>query len=1175
MQDFCVNALKSVADAVKIGYTLFVNHHSSRKDMVKFMRKKDFTTGRLTVIITIVMAVLFVLQYGFYSRGSSILLQKNATSQLSYLHNYVGEDISYYYALSNEDATVFLATPPTVNLPIAGYALLDNSRTVLAASSPFLSGIPLTEQIQQYKFSAPYSSEAFLAALNEGSSALSRFYCTPLSGDLYAYSAVIPDTDLTLIIFHHAKLINSQISEASDLAHTFIISVIIIVVVLSAWLFFVHEYDRMILNHSRQMLSTERRRYKIARASTQNYIWEYSYADDSLMWDDTNSVSEIILDFSGNKRKEALHDNIVHPDDHQEFINFCNAIISPEPTIQVELRVRTPDKDYEWYRIRGTKVFDEDGFPTSLIGQTVNIHERKLEFLALIEQAEQDQLTKLLSYPAFSEKASARITNMEDPVILALLVLDIDNFDSLNQKFGFAFADAVLIDIASRLKKLCPENSLIGRYAADEFVILLDNIPSMAYVTDLVQQIMRIFTGFVSNTKIDHDFSCCIGSALYPVDAITYEELHDKAEIALYDAKLQGHGSYRIYDASMSLIPEAEQKRKLSKRNSLSSTLFENRSVVDSTIIANAIDILFDSRDIYSSINMILSVIGVHYNLDRIFIREYSEDGETSMITHEWNADPKQSYAARGFTRSYTRTLLFRGYEQTESDIYHCNNIAESSDQTRLLNDIFLADIHSLVQCGVRFQNHYTGCINYCTTEKPHNWNSGEIDSLALLSKLISSYLLHLHSQEKIDYVSQIDPLTNTYNLNAFLAKADEIMSENIDRNYAVLYSDVNQFKLINDNYGYRAGDRILIALAEILKSTGGSNAIVARITGDKFVALYPYEDTEELTDLVKSIVHDSKHIQRDTDDYYKLTLAIGIYPIQSGDSAIIAVDRANIARKNVEDSHLHNYMYYDESMHNSMLEQKNIEDSMEEALQNHEFSVYYQPKFDITTGKLVGSEALVRWSRHSGMIPPIRFIPLFEENGFIVPLDYYVLDSVCASMRKRLDAGKRVLPVSVNFSRVHLSTDVLPVVIKTTLERYDIPPHLIEIEITESALAATEDYQINILHEIRSLGCVLAMDDFGSGMSSLNTLRKLPFDVLKIDRDFLYSNSSSERERIVLSNVVRMAFDLNMRVICEGVETKEQEEFLRQIGCRYVQGFLYARPLPEEQFISEHLDAE
>lgn len=1121
------------------------------------------------------MATLFLLQYGFYSHGSNIQFQKNATSQLSYLHNYVSEDISYYYTVSGADAAVFLASPPAIHLPIAGYALLDQNGLILAATSPFLNGLSLAEQIQQYEFSGVYSAASFLSALNAGKPALSRFYCTPLSGDLYAYSNIVPGTDLTLIIFHFAELIDSQITEAGELAHTFIISIIIIVVVLSAWLFFVHSYDRMILNNNRQILSTERRRYKIARASTQNYIWEYSYADDVLIWDDTNAVSDIILDFSGNHRKEALQNNIVHPEDHTAFINFCNSILSPEPTVQVELRVRTSEAIYEWYRISGTKVFDEDGFPTTLIGQTINIHERKLEYLALIEQAEQDQLTKLLSYPAFSEKASARITNMNDPVILAMLILDIDDFDALNQTFGFAFADAVLIDLAGRLKKLCPENSLIGRYAADEFVILLHNIPSIAYVTELAQKIMQIFSGFVYNTKINHDFSCCIGISLYPVDANTYEELFEKAEIALYDAKSRSNGCYRIYDSTMSLIPEAEQKRKISKRDSLSSSLFENRTVVDSTIIANAIDILFDSRDIQSSINMMLSVIGVYYNLDRIFIREYSEDGETSTITHEWNTDNKHSYNARGLIRSHTRTLLFRGYEQTDSDIYHCDNILESKDQTQLLNDVFLADVHSLVQCGIRFQNHYTGCINYCTTETPHNWTSGELDSLALLSKLISSYLLHLHSQEKIDYVSQIDALTNTYNLNAFLVKADETLSENTNRKYAALYSDINQFKLINDNYGYRAGDRILIALADILQNIGGSDSVVARITGDKFVALYPYEELDKLTELVKAIVYESKHIQREADDFYKLTLAIGIYLVQPGDSAIIAIDRANIARKNVGDYHLCNYMYYDESMHNSLIEQKDIEDSMEEALHNHEFAVYYQPKFDIITGQLVGSEALVRWSRHAGMIPPIRFIPLFEENGFIVPLDYYVLDSVCASLRKRINAGRKVLPVSVNFSRVHLSTDVLPVVVKTTLERYDIPPHLIEIEITESALAATEDYQLSILNELRALGCVLAMDDFGSGMSSLNTLRKLPFDVLKIDRDFLYSNSSSERERIVLSNVVRMAFDLNMRVICEGVETKEQEEFLKQIGCRFVQGFLYARPLPEEQFISEYLDAE
>ncbi len=1139
------------------------------------MHKKEFTIGRLTIVITIVMAVLFLLQYGFYSHGSNVQVQKNATSQLSYLHNYLCEEISHQYTLAGADANVFLSSPPDINLPVAGYALLDGSGIVLSTTFPFISGLPLADQLQQYTFSNVYSAETFLTALAADETALTRFYCSPLACDLYAYSALVPDTDVTLVLFHFADLLDSQINETGDLATTFVISIIIIMLVLSAWLYFVHAHDRMMLNRNLQQINTERRRYKVARASNQNCIWEYSYAEDSLMWDTTNAVSDIILDFSGSHRKEALRNNIVHPEDHTEFINFCNSILSAEPTIGTELRIRTAEKDYEWYRISGTKIFDEEGFPTSLIGQTVNIHTQKLEYLSLVEQAEQDQLTKLLSYPAFSEKVSHRIAHMEDPVLLAMLVLDIDHFDSLNQTFGFAFADAVLIDVATRLKKLCPENALIGRYAADEFVILLDNIPSMAYVTDIAQQIMKIFTGFTSNTRINHDLSCCIGISVYPVDANTYNELFEKAEIALYHAKSCGNGCYRIFDGSMSSLPETELNRKQSKRKALSPSLFETRTVTDSTIIANAIDILFDSRDLYSSINMMLSVIGVYYNLDRIFIREYSEDGETSTITHEWNSDSRNSFAARGLLRSHMRTLLFRGYEQTDADIYRCDNISESEDQTRLLNDVFLADVQSLVQCGIRFRNQYTGCINFCKTEAPYNWNSAELDSIALLSKLISSYLLHLHSQEKIDYVSQIDPLTNTYNLNAFLAHADELISENADKTYAVIYSDINQFKLINDNYGYRAGDRILIALASILQNAGGSNSLVARITGDKFVALYSYESIDALTELVKSIVYDSKHISRENDEYYKLALAVGIYPVQPGDSAIIAVDRANIARKNVDDYHLCNYMYYDESMHNALIEQKDIEDSMEEALQNHEFDVFYQPKFDITTNEVVGSEALVRWRRYSGMIPPIRFIPLFEENGFIVPLDYYVLDSVCASLRARLDAGKKVLPVSVNFSRLHLSTDVLPVVVKATLERYNIPAHLIEIEITESALAATEDYQLSILNELRALGCVLSMDDFGSGMSSLNTLRKLPFDVLKIDRDFLYSNSSSERERIVLSNVVRMAFDLNMKVICEGVETAEQVAFLKQIGCRYVQGYLYARPLSEEQFTTEYLDAK
>lgn len=1138
------------------------------------MRRRDFTTGRLTIIISIVMAVIFLLEYGFYSHGTGTQLQNNAAHQLSYFHTYISNDISFYYSLADNDSSAFLESSSFVNLPIAGYALLDQNGTVLSATSPFSRGLSLGDQIRQYTFSDEYSADVFLYAINTNTPGITRFYCPPLTGDIYAYSNVVPDTDITLVLFQYADLLDTPILQTKNLANTFIVSVIIIMTVLAAWLYFVHAYDRMILSQNRQTLFTERRRYKVALASNQNHIWEYSYSDDLMTWDDPESSSHIRLDISGGCRKKASLENIIFPDDQRTFVAFCNSIITSEQTIQAELRVLTKENNYEWHRISGTKIFDDEGFPITMIGQTANIHKQKTEYLALVKQAEQDQLTKLLSGSAFSEKVRKRIETMDDPVILAMLLIDIDDFNALNQSFGYAFADTALIDLAGRLKKLCPKNSFISRYAADEFAILLDEVPSIEYVTDIAQRIMNIFSGFSTNTKIDQPLSCCVGISIYPVDANTYEALFDRTERALYAAKSQGHGCFRVYDDSLPSVPDSELHRKSKKRSQLATSVLEPRTVSENPLITNAIDILFDSKDLRLSINMMLSVIGTHYNLDRIFIREYSEDGTLSTITHEWNANPKHSYAARGLSRSQKRTLLFRGYEQTDSSLYRCNNIAESAHQAQLMNDVFLADTQSLVQYGIRYQTNYFGCINYCTTTGPRKWSTAEIDTLTLLSKLISGYLLHLHSQEKIDYVSQIDALTNAYNLNAFLDKVNGILSANTDNHYATIYLDLNQFKLINENYGYRAGDRILITLASILQKAD-ENAIVARITGDKFVAFYPYSDIDTLTEKVKSIVYDVKHIKRSQNKHYKLVPVIGIYPVQSGDSAIIAVDRANIARKNVDDYHLRNHMYYDESMHNALLEQKSIEDSMEDALKNHDFTVFYQPKFDISTRQIIGAEALVRWNRYSEMVPPVRFIPLFEDNGFIVPLDYYVLESVCANLRARLDAGKKVLPVSVNFSRVHLSTDVLPVVVKATLERYNISPELIEIELTESALASIEDYQLNILNTLRSFGHVLTMDDFGSGMSSLNALRKLPFDVLKIDREFLYSNSQSEREQIVLSNVVRMASDLNMKVICEGVETEEQEQFLQKIGCHFAQGFLYARPLPREQFEAEYLDAE
>ena len=213
-----------------------------------------------------------------------------------------------------------------------------------------------------------------------------------------------------------------------------------------------------------------------------------------------------------------------------------------------------------------------------------------------------------------------------------------------------------------------------------------------------------------------------------------------------------------------------------------------------------------------------------------------------------------------------------------------------------------------------------------------------------------------------------------------------------------------------------------------------------------------------------------------------------------------------------------------------------------------------------------------MRWQHPTlGFLYPNSFIPLFESNGFIIDLDYYMFEQVCAFIRDQRKLGHKMFPISVNFSREHFKADGLPEKLKAAVEFYNIPPELIEIEITESAFAAVDNHFTSLLERIRSYGFRLAMDDFGSGLSSLNLLCDLPFNVIKIDKDFFHSKTTTNRERIVISSIVEMAHNLNMEVICEGVETVEQADFLNSINCNMAQGYLYSKPISKQEFVEKY----
>ena len=281
-----------------------------------------------------------------------------------------------------------------------------------------------------------------------------------------------------------------------------------------------------------------------------------------------------------------------------------------------------------------------------------------------------------------------------------------------------------------------------------------------------------------------------------------------------------------------------------------------------------------------------------------------------------------------------------------------------------------------------------------------------------------------------------------------------------------------------------------------------------------------------------------------------------------------VLCDWAHLALKTVKGSDLTNYAFYDGELRARLLDENNIKDQMHEALEKGQFVLYLQPKVEISSGRIVGAEALARW-RHptDGLILPGRFVPLFERNGFIVRFDEYIWEQTCKMLRLWLNKGYRPTPVSINVSRMHFNDDHFCGKLLALTDKYHLPRHLLELELTESAFFESEKTLIRVMNDLQKQGFVFSMDDFGTGYSSLSTLRALPFNIVKLDRTFISDGTDNERGQIVARNTVTMARQLKMKIIAEGVETVEQAHFLLSIGCNYAQGYYYARPVDPEEF--------
>lgn len=445
---------------------------------------------------------------------------------------------------------------------------------------------------------------------------------------------------------------------------------------------------------------------------------------------------------------------------------------------------------------------------------------------------------------------------------------------------------------------------------------------------------------------------------------------------------------------------------------------------------------------------------------------------------------------------------------------------------------------------------------------------------LLILITLVFTFVLMLKNRtnQRIRDILHHDSLTGLWNLTKLIEEGDRKLREEPYR-YALLYIDIDDFKYINDVRGYAGGDAILKRLAEELRNFIGHDEIVAKIAADHFILLLRHNGQVSFENRLKKLDGVLSSFNDENAACHTI-FSCGICIINASDTIVEALDHAHYAKDSRQRAHHNTYFYFSDDIMARVREEKNLEESMGGSLANGDFIPYFQPKVDMTTGELVGAEALVRW-RHPerGLIPPGVFIPLFERNAFITKIDFHIYEETCRFLRALLDGGKRVIPISCNFSRIHFLDLTFPDRLLDVARRHGVPTSLIDIELTETIAMGNTNMTIQQVTRLKELEFKISIDDFGTGYSSLGLLCKLDMDMLKLDKMFLDQAQTSPCNRELIEGLLQMAARLGITVLCEGVETQEQADFLKAIGCTLAQGYLYDRPLPREDFERKWID--
>jgi EAL domain-containing protein (putative c-di-GMP-specific phosphodiesterase class I)/GGDEF domain-containing protein len=430
-----------------------------------------------------------------------------------------------------------------------------------------------------------------------------------------------------------------------------------------------------------------------------------------------------------------------------------------------------------------------------------------------------------------------------------------------------------------------------------------------------------------------------------------------------------------------------------------------------------------------------------------------------------------------------------------------------------------------------------------------------------ILSSL--SVFLNMRNTNKVLYT---DVTTGGRNWLYFEKKGNKLLKKKSPTSdYAVIHFKMRKYRSFCTCFGVREGEVLIEKLHSIMKKNIDYKELMVHKENATFGMLLSYRNEEELCKRIEALTESLNSIFVSM----KLYFAVGVYKVHRKETDIEQLyNNAVLACDMLSEEAKTQIVFYDVEMNKRRLWERKVEDDMYSALTNHEFKVYLQPK--ISTGEecLAGAEALVRWIHPTeGFIPPNKFIPIFEKNGFILQLDDYMLEEIAKQQAAWIAQGRKVVPISVNVSRAHFTREDLAEHICGIVDKYQVPHNVIELELTESAFFDDKEVLLGTVKKLRESGFIVSMDDFGAGYSSLNSLKELQLDVLKIDADFFRGVDSEDRGMLIVSEVIDLAKKLNMKIVAEGIESREQVDFLAEQECDLIQGYFFAKPMPINEF--------